>query len=252
MTKDVITVHEDAERQDAAEIISTHNFLSLPVTDEEGRLVGAVTVDDLLDAALVKGGVGFLNQAGVAGKVAAEVPYFQTSLVRVVRSRITWLVLLFVAETLTGTVLRTFEAQLEKWVDLAFFIPLLIGTGGNAGSQTVSTVIRALALGEVRFGDVLRVAGKEIVAGLCLGLLLGTIAFVRAHMWKHNEPNLPICVGLTVLAICTWANTVGAFIPIVAQKLGIDPTVISAPLITTLVDASGLFLYLTIATAILA
>ncbi|MBI3725586.1 magnesium transporter, partial [bacterium] len=157
MVKDVISVHEDAERGDAAEIISTHNFLSLPVTDHEGHLVGAVTVDDLLDSAIAKVGAGLLNQGGVAGKVAGAVPYFQTSLPRVVRSRITWLVLLFVAETATGTVLRHFEVELQKWVQLAFFIPLLIGTGGNAGSQTVSTVIRALALGEVRLRDVLRV-----------------------------------------------------------------------------------------------
>jgi magnesium transporter len=252
MATDVIAVREDAERQDAAEIISTHNFLSLPILDHQGHLVGAVTVDDLLDAALSKGGVGFLNQAGVAGSVAAQVPYFQTSIARVVRSRITWLVLLFVAETATGSVLRHFEDALAKWVDLAFFIPLLIGTGGNAGSQTVSTVIRALALGEIRMKDVLRVAGKEIVSGVLLGLLLGTIAFFRAKMWHPHEANIPICVGFTVVAICTWANAVGAFIPIAAQRVGIDPTVISAPLITTLVDASGLFLYLTIATLILA
>ncbi len=246
MTKDVIAVHEDQERQDAAEIISTHNFLSLPVLDDHDRLVGAVTVDDLLDAALAKGGVGFLNQAGVVGKVAAQVPYFQTSLVRVVRSRITWLVLLFVAETATGTVLRSFEDELQKCVYLSFFIPLLIGTGGNAGSQTVSTVIRALALGEVRIRDVLRVVAKEASSGILLGLLLGGIAFGRALMW-HTPTDVAACVGLTVLAVCTWANTVGAFIPIAAQRVGIDPTVISAPLITTLVDASGLFLYLSIA-----
>jgi magnesium transporter len=251
MVREVITVHEDSERQDAAEIISAHSFLSLPVLDDKDRLVGAVTVDDLLDAALSKGGVGFLNQAGVVGKVAAQVPYFQTSLATVVRSRITWLVLLFVAETATGTVLRTFEDELQKWVELSFFIPLLIGTGGNAGSQTVSTVIRALALGEVRMKDVLRVAGKEITAGILLGLLLGTIAFFRAKMWHTHEQNIPLCVGITVVAICTWANAVGAFIPIAAQRVGIDPTVISAPLITTLVDASGLFLYLSVAKMIL-
>jgi magnesium transporter len=216
------------------------------VLDDHDRLVGAVTVDDLLDAALAKGGVGFLNQAGVAGKVAAQVPYFQTSLARVVRSRITWLVLLFVAETATGTVLRHFEVELEKCVALSFFIPLLIGTGGNAGSQTVSTVIRALALGEVRLRDVLRVVAKEISAGALLGLLLGGIAFGRALLWGTSM-DVAACVGLTVLAICTWANAVGSFIPIGAQRVGIDPTVISAPLITTLVDASGLFLYLSIA-----
>src|SRR5207247_24564 len=145
-----------------------------------GKLVGAVTVDDLLDAALSKVGAGILNQGAVAGKIASERPYFQNSLFRVVRSRITWLVLLFVAETATGTVLRHFEDQLAKWVALAFFIPLLIGTGGNAGSQTVSTIIRALALGEVRMRDALRVLLREVTAGVLLGVLLGGIAFGRA------------------------------------------------------------------------
>ena len=169
MTRDPIAVHEETERGDAAEIIQTHDFLSLPVIDKAGRLVGAVRVDDLLDAALSKVGAGFLNQGGVAGKIAARLPYFQTSMVKVVRSRITWLVLLFVAETATGTVLRHFEDELAKVVALSFFIPLLIGTGGNAGSQTVSTIIRALALGEVRLRDALRVLAKEAATGVVLG-----------------------------------------------------------------------------------
>lgn len=246
MTRDPIAVTEETSRGDAAEIIQTHDFLSLPVVTREGRLVGAVRVDDLLDAALSKVGAGFLNQGGVAGKVAAQVPYFQTSVVKVVRSRLTWLVLLFVAETATGTVLRHFEDELAKVVALSFFIPLLIGTGGNAGSQTVSTLIRALALGEVRLRDVLRVLAKEVSTGLLLGVLLGGIAFGRALLWGVT-PDLAACVGVTVLVVCTWANTVGALIPIAAQRAGIDPTVVSAPLITTLVDASGLFIYLTIA-----
>jgi magnesium transporter len=246
MTRDPIAVREETERGDAAEIVQTHDFLSLPVVDASGRLVGAVRVDDLLQAALSTVGTGILNQGGVAGDIAAQVPYFQTPLLRVVRSRITWLVLLFVAETLTGTVLRHFEDELSKVVALAFFIPLLIGTGGNAGSQTVSTIIRALALGEVRLRDIFRVLAKEVSAGMLLGVLLGGIAFGRAMMWGAHT-DLAACVGVTVLVVCTWANTVGAIIPIAAQRVGVDPTVISAPLITTLVDASGLFLYLTIA-----
>jgi magnesium transporter len=163
-----------------------------------------------------------------------------------VRSRITWLILLFVAETATGTVLRYFEDELARVVALSFFVPLLIGTGGNAGSQTVSTIIRALALGEVRVRDVMRVIRREVTAGLLLGLLLGTIAFFRALLWGVNY-DLAMCVAVTILVVCTWANAVGAAIPLAAQRFGIDPTVISAPLITTLVDASGLFIYFTVA-----
>ncbi|MDX2089573.1 MAG: magnesium transporter [Kofleriaceae bacterium] len=246
MKTDVIAVTAETERSDAAEIIRTHDFLSLPAIDGEGRLIGAVRVDDLLDSALSKAGTGLLNQGGVAGKLAGSLPYFQVPLTRVIRSRVTWLVLLFVAETATGTVLRYFEDELARVVALSFFIPLLIGTGGNAGSQTVSTIIRALALGEVRFADTLRVLGREVLTGLALGLLLGGIAFGRALMWGVGM-DLALCVAITVLVVCTWANLVGSLIPLGAQKVGIDPTVISGPLITTLVDASGLFIYLSIA-----
>ena len=251
MTDDVLSLAEETDVGDAAEIIRTHNFLSLPIVDENQRLVGAVRVDDLLDAAMSQLGTGFLNQGGVAGKIASQVPYFQAPLWRAVRSRITWLVLLFVAETATGTVLRHFEDALSKVVALSFFIPLLIGTGGNAGSQTVSTVIRALALGEVRTRDAARIVLKELSTGILLGLLLGGIAFGRALLWGVTT-DLATCVGLTVLIVCTWANTVGALIPVAAEAVGIDPTVVSAPLITTLVDASGLFIYLSVAKLLIA
>jgi magnesium transporter len=246
MTPDPIAVSEDTARGDAADIINTHDFLSLPVIDKHGDLVGAVRVDDLLGAALEAAGTGILNQGGVSGKLAGRAPYFLTPLTRTVRSRITWLILLFVAETATGTVLRYFEDELAKVVALSFFVPLLIGTGGNAGSQTVSTIIRALALGEVRVRDVLRVVRREVAAGLLLGVLLGTIAFFRALLWGVNY-DLALCVATTILVVCTWANAVGAAIPLAAQRFGIDPTVISAPLITTLVDASGLFIYFSVA-----
>jgi magnesium transporter len=143
-------------------------------------------------------------------------------------------------------VLRYFEDELAKVVALSFFVPLLIGTGGNAGSQTVSTIIRALALGDVRVRDVFRVIRREVSAGVLLGVLLGVIAFFRALLWGVDH-DLALCVAITILAVCTWANAVGATIPLVAQRLGIDPTVVSAPLITTLVDASGLFIYFTVA-----
>jgi len=251
MTPDPISVREDATRGDAADIVNVHDFLSLPIVDAKGDLVGAVRVDDLLGAALERVGTGFLNQGAVVGKVAGRAPYFLTPILRTVRSRLTWLVLLFVAETATGTVLRYFDDELAKVVALSFFVPLLIGTGGNAGSQTVSTIIRALALGEVRVRDVMRVVRREVSAGVLLGVLLGTIAFFRALLWGVDY-DLALCVAVTILVVCTWANAVGATIPLVAQRFGIDPTVISAPLITTLVDASGLFIYFTVAKLMIA
>lgn len=251
MTPNPIAVREDTSRGDAADIINTHDFLSLPIIDGHDRLVGAVRVDDLLGAALETVGTGILNQGAVAGEIAGRAPYFLTPILRTVRSRITWLILLFVAETATGTVLRYFDDELAKVVALSFFVPLLIGTGGNAGSQTVSTIIRALALGEVQMRDVGRVIRREVTAGVMLGVLLGTIAFFRALMWGVGT-DLAACVAVTILVVCTWANAVGAAIPLAAQRVGIDPTVISAPLITTLVDASGLFIYFTIAKLMIA
>ncbi|HEX4418783.1 MAG TPA: magnesium transporter [Kofleriaceae bacterium] len=246
MTPHPIAVTEDTARGDAADIINTHDFLSLPVIAKDGGLLGAVRVDDLLGAALDAAGTAVLNQGAVVGKLAGRAPYFMTSLTRTVRSRLTWLILLFVAETATGTVLRYFEDELAKVVALSFFVPLLIGTGGNAGSQTVSTIIRALALGEVRVRDVFRVIGREVTAGVLLGVLLGVIAFFRALLWGVDV-QLAMCVAATILVVCTWANAVGAAIPLAAQRFGIDPTVVSAPLITTLVDASGLFIYFSVA-----
>ena len=246
MATDVVTLRETDDVASAAEVMRAHTFLSLPILTAEGRFFGAVRVDDILDTALDKVSSDILNQGAVTSSLTTAVPYFQTSILRVVRSRVTWLVLLFVAETATGTVLRAFENELSRVVALSFFIPLLIGTGGNAGSQTVSTIIRALALGEVRVSDALRVLMKEVSTGLLLGLLLGFVAFFRAQLWGVDM-HLAACVAVTIVAVCTWANLVGSLIPIIAQRFRIDPTVVSAPMITTLVDASGLALYLGIA-----
>jgi len=172
------------------------------------------------------------------------------SIPTVIRKRVGWLLLLFVAETFTGTVLRYFEGELAKVVALSFFIPLLIGTGGNTGAQTVSTLIRGLALGEVKTSDIWRVILRELMSGFLIGVLLGLIAFGRALLWGSTT-QLAATVGLTILAICTWANTIGSLIPLLAHKFKIDPAVVSAPLITTLVDATGLAIYMLIAKAIL-
>ena len=167
-----------------------------------------------------------------------------------VRKRIGWLLLLFVAETFTGTVLRFFENELAAVVALSFFIPLLIGTGGNAGSQTVTTVIRSIALGEIGLRDAWRVLAREASTGVLIGLLVGGVAFGRALLWGAHMP-LAVTVAITVLVICSWSTTVGSLIPIAAERFGIDPAVLSAPLIATLVDATGLVIYFTIAKAIL-
>jgi magnesium transporter len=248
MTKDVVTISPNDDQEIAARLIAHYNFLALPVV-ENGRILGIITVDDIIDVLISEGTEDQLKFGAVEPGVLNQ-PYFTTPIWRVVRSRVGWLVLLFVAETATGTVLRHFESELAKVVALSFFIPLLIGTGGNTGAQTVSTIIRGLALKEIRVRDTVRVIVREFWSGLLLGTLLGLIAFGRAELWGSGT-QLSLVVALAILAICTWANTVGSLIPLVAQRFKIDPALVSAPLITTLVDATGLAIYLLIAKALL-
>lgn len=248
MTKDVVAVAPTDDQEIAARLIAHYNFLALPVT-RDGRLLGIITVDDIIDVLIEEGTEDQLRFGAVEPGVINQ-PYFTTPIWRVVRSRVGWLVLLFVAETATGTVLRYFEDELAKVVALSFFIPLLIGTGGNTGAQTVSTIIRGLALKEIRLRDTSRVVMRELVSGLLLGLTLGAIAFGRAQLWGSGW-QLSLVVALAIIAICTWANTIGSLIPLVAQRFKIDPALVSAPLITTLVDATGLAIYLLIAKALL-
>jgi magnesium transporter len=224
---------------------------AIPVVDENDKLLGIVTVDDVIDILIEEQTQDVLHLGGVsATEEEVEQGYFASKPWRNVRLRFNWLLLLFVTETLTGTVLRHFEDELAKVVALSFFIPLLIGTGGNSGSQTVTTIVRGLAVGEIRLRDFGRVLLREGGSGLILGILLGFVGFGRALLWGSHAP-LALTVGVSILVICTWANTVGAMIPMLATLFKIDPTVMSAPLIATLVDATGLIIYFTIAKSFL-
>jgi magnesium transporter len=217
--------------------------------EQDGSVVGFVTVDDVIDVMIEEQTEDILRMAGVEPG-ALDKPYFDNPILLVVRKRIGWLLLLFVAETFTGTVLRHFEGELAAVVALSFFIPLLIGTGGNAGAQTVSTIIRSIALGEIRLRNAGRVLVREMSTGAMIGVLVGLVAFGRSLLWGVSIP-LALTVAITVLVICTWSTTVGSVIPLLAEKIGVDPAVLSAPLITTLVDATGLIIYFSIAKVIL-
>lgn len=249
MVREPLTVTVDTDQEDMARQFAKYDFMAMPVLDRAGFLAGIVTVDDIIDVLTEEQTEDQLRFGAVEPGVL-DTPYFSTPLLQVVRSRVGWLILLFVAETLTGFVLRHFEDELAKVVALSFFIPLLIGTGGNTGAQTVSTIIRGLALKEIKSNDTLRVVGRELLSGVLLGTLLGTIGFARAMVWGSG-PGLSSVVGLSVLVICTWANTIGSLIPLLAVRFKIDPALVSAPLITTLVDATGLAIYLMIARALL-
>jgi magnesium transporter len=240
-----IAVHPETDQEEVAR----YDLAALPVVDDEGRMLGVVTVDDVMDV-LVEEGAEDVLKFGAVAQGQADETYFTTPITASVRRRIVWLLFLFVAGSITAHVLRLFEAELEQVVALSFFIPLLIGTGGNTGAQTVSTLIRAMALNEVRLRDVWRVLARELLVGVILGFLLAIIAFGRAFL-EVPMASLAITVALSVMAICIWANIIGAMVPMAARRFGIDPALISAPLITTLVDASGLAIYLLIAKALL-
>src|SRR5262249_32085650 len=200
------TVTPETDQEEVARLVSRYDLLALPVVDAGGHILGIVTVDDVLDVLVQEGTEDVLRFSGIEGGPEFDQPYFTIPILRVVRKRVAWLLLLFLAETFTGSVLRLFESELSRVVALSFFIPLLIGTGGNTGAQTVSTLIRGLALGEIRVRDTWRVILRELWSGLLLGLILGTVAFGRALLWGSSYP-LAAVVGLTIIAICTWANT---------------------------------------------
>lgn len=249
MRRKPITVDAIEDQESVANKIAKYNLLAVPVLEKDGSVVGFVTVDDVVDVLVEEGTEDMLRLAGVEPG-ALDKPYFDNPVLLVVRKRIGWLLLLFVAETFTGTVLRHYETEIAAVVALSFFIPLLIGTGGNAGSQTVTTIIRSLALREIRMKDAWRVLAREATTGVFIGVLLGAFAFGRALLWGAHMP-LAATVAITILAICSWSTTVGSLIPILAERFGVDPAVLSAPLITTLVDATGLVIYFSIAKAIL-
>jgi len=249
MRRKPVTVAALDDQELVAQKIGKYNLLAVPVLEEDGSVVGFVTVDDVIDVLIEEQTEDILMMAGVEPG-ALDKPYFDNPILRVVRKRIGWLLLLFVAGTLTSAVLHRFEAELAAVVALSFFIPLLIGTGGNAGAQTVMTVIRSLALGEVGVRHAWRVVLREASTGVMVGLMVAPVAFGQALLWRVPV-ELAVTVSVTMFAICVWSTTVGALVPIVAQRFGVDPAVLSAPLITTLVDATGLVIYFTFAKVIL-
>lgn len=245
MTTRVVSVHPETDQEHVAREVAQYDILAIPVVDGRRQLLGIITVDDIIDVLVEENSEDILRFGAVErGKV--DQPYFTVSLLRVLRNRFGWLLLLMVADTLTGAVLRQFSARLAAVVQLSFYIPLLIGTGGNTGAQTVSTIIRGLALRDIHFSDLWRVLRRELLGGLLLGLALSLVGGARAWLWDQDL-QLALVIGIAIIVICTWSNVMGSLIPLLANRFGIDPAVVSAPMISTLVDSSGLFIYLSIA-----
>jgi len=252
METDLVVVKPETDQEEVANLLSKYDLLAIPVVDELGRMLGIVTIDDVVDILVSESTEDVLKLGAVE---VTEEPYMSQSPWDLARKRVRWLILLFIAERLTGTVLRAYDEEIQKVSALAWFIPLLIGTGGNAGSQTTTTVTRALALGEVRLHQLLKVVLREMATGLMLGLLIGLIGLLNAFIWTQKEFHLrlelALTVGLSQMVIIAMATTVGAALPLIAKRLNIDPAVMSAPFITTLIDAAGLLIYFLIAKAIL-
>jgi len=241
---EAFSVRDDQE--EVARYIQSADRIAVPVVEDDDTLVGIVTVDDAMDI------LQWEETEDIARASAAEPlgkPYFAVSSLQLVKSRIVWLSMLAIAATLTVNVLTAFESTLEQLVTLALFIPLLIGIGGNTGAQSATTIVRALAVDDVRSSDLVRVGMRESGVGLLLGSGLAVLAY--CIVWGVFDHNLALVVALTLVAICTLAALVGSLMPMIAKMIKVDPAVISAPFVTTIVDASGLIIYFTIATAVL-
>ncbi len=247
MTAQVITVPYDTDQREVAEIISKYDLLSLPVVDNYGRLLGIVTIDDVLD--VVKE-----EQAEDIQRLGAMQPieqsYFETSFFALVRKRAAWLVLLFVGELFTTNAMEHFESALEGAIKLTFFVPLIVSSGGNSGSQSATLVIRSLTMGEINKATGPKVLVREAFTGLTLGGLLGLVGLVRVLLWGQGLM-LGITVMLTLVAVVTLGAFVGAALPLLLRRMGFDPAVSSTPFIASLVDVLGILTYFSLATFVM-
>jgi len=247
MDPDVISVRVDTDQEEAARALSQYDFFAIPVIDHNQHFLGIITHDDVIDI-LVDEFSEDMQRLG--GSEPLENTYFSTSIPKMVQHRIGWLLLLFITATLTGTIMRLYEDTLVIVLALSFFIPLLIGTGGNAGSQITAIMIRALAIGEVHFKDIWRVFSRELLTGLILGAVMALAGLLRAVTWGISM-DLALTVAFSLCVLVLWANLIGMLLPLLAHRFHIDPTVISGPLVSILVDTTGLLIYFNLARLII-
>jgi magnesium transporter len=245
MDTEVIKVTTDDDQEEVARIIKDYDLLAVPVVDKEERLVGIVTVDDVVDVIEEEATEDMLKMGGVE---VAEKGYFKSSFFDNVRKRIVWLTLLLGLNTLTGTIILGQKKLLEGVIVLSAFIPILIGSGGNAGAQSSTVVIRGLAIGEIEVKDAVRIILRELAMGVGLGLLLGAVATLWAH-WLQGDWTIAAVVGLSFVFVITVATTIGTLLPLIVKKIGLDPALMATPLITTTVDVTALLIYFAIARA---
>jgi magnesium transporter len=263
----VVSVGPDTPQEEVSNITSNYDLVALPVVDNEQRVLGVVTVDDVIDVIQEE---QTEDAQKVGGMEALDEPYMTIGLVDMLRKRGGWLAVLFVGELFTASAIHHYEGSLDKLLILSTFIPLIIASGGNSGSQATSLIIRAMALGEVRLADWWRVAKRELPTGFALGLLLGALGFARILAWQymatgrwhlgslslgHDYEGLAVPIALTVsvalIGVVTFGSLVGSMLPFILRRLGADPASASAPFVATLVDVSGIVIYFTAASIFL-
>ena len=247
METDIVKVQATADQEEAARLLTSEGLIALPVVDDQNRLLGIITADDVADI-LEQEVTEDIERLG--GSQPLDIPYMKASPILLWRKRVGWLLLLFIAEMYTGTVLRHFQREIEQVVALSFFVPLLIGTGGNAGSQVVTTLVRAMALEKIGLRDIPRIIPKEFATAILLGAVMALAAFARAEILQVGTV-VALTVAIAIWGIVLWAVTVASVLPLVLRRLGIDPAVVSSPFIATLVDGTGLVIYFTVARVML-
>jgi magnesium transporter len=255
MRKDIVTASEDMDQEALSHLFAKHNLLMIPVVDSERRIKGIVTFDDIMDVVQEEATEDIQK---IGGTQALEAPYLQVPLVHMIKKRAGWLVVLFLGEMLTATAMGYFEEEIARAVVLALFVPLIISSGGNSGSQATTLVIRAMALGELRLRDWWRVIRRELATGLALGSILGAIGLLRILLWQrffhlYGEHYIlvAVTVALSLIGVVLWGTISGSILPFVLRALGLDPASASAPFVATLVDVTGLIIYFTVASMIL-
>ena len=252
----VVALHPEDDQETAAEVFKINNRVALPVVSKSNKLLGIVTIDDILWVASEEFSEDMQKMGGTS---AFNEPYLEIPILKLFKKRVVWLVVLFLGELLTATAMAYFEDEIKKAVVLALFVPLIISSGGNSGSQASTLIIQAMAVGEITLRDWWRVMRREIISGLLLGTVLGLIGFFRIFAWHSFAPSLygdhwlpiGITVGITLLGVVLWGTLSGSMLPMVLKKLGADPAVSSAPFVATLVDVTGLIIYFSVAFLIL-
>lgn len=255
-TRPPLTVGPHTDREEVARILSKYDLLAVPVVDAGGHVIGIVTVDDVIDA-LVREQTEDTQKLG--GMEALGAPYMEIGLGAMIRKRAGWLCALFLAEMFTASAMGHFESEITRAVVLALFIPLIISSGGNSGSQATSLIVRAMALGEVKLSDWWQVAVRELPSGLTLGAILGSIAVMRILLWQGlglydygvHHGLVAATVGVALVGVVTFGSLTGSMLPFALRRLGFDPASASAPFVATLVDVTGIIIYFTIAALVL-